>query len=369
MNLRVAKLLAVLNIVIFLPLSVFAEDESVSKNFGRLRTGKAYRIDKDGYRITDHLAELEVTVDDLKRQVMSLEDELEEKRQIISSLKASGGKVRSVELEERELKPPRTTKVSNTELPARMSVDCISAISPLQIKIAQLEKQIAERLVIDKNGQKNLSSAEEENIQLRASVKAKDEAVATLQQQLAEAISAVETAQQSIKGLEGNLELANAKIEKQIEKQSMSEAQETVPSPLFSDSQARANLIGDVEPSLAKKPEVRRELPKVEDVSVAKKELGEAFSVVQRLIGKRKDLLDSAKASRRDISIKIASLKTKSGVSLDVLRGQFKVSRDRDELRQIAGGLEQIKDVVSQDILLLTRLVEGRRTSTKVIAR
>ena len=78
---------AILIIIIGLNISseVSAEPSAQEKPFGRLSSGEAYRVDAQGFRLVDRLAELEVTNDDLQRQVVALEDEIADKRQTIPS--------------------------------------------------------------------------------------------------------------------------------------------------------------------------------------------------------------------------------------------------------------------------------------------
>ena len=54
-----------------------ATGSNAIKEVGRLSDGRAYRVDEKGYKIVDHVAELEATVDSLNRQVNSLENQLD----------------------------------------------------------------------------------------------------------------------------------------------------------------------------------------------------------------------------------------------------------------------------------------------------
>lgn len=64
---------------------------SYADDSGRLRDGRAYRTDSDGYRLIDQLAEYEVKLGELKQQVVVLEDELAEKNQELVSLRNKSG--------------------------------------------------------------------------------------------------------------------------------------------------------------------------------------------------------------------------------------------------------------------------------------
>jgi hypothetical protein len=53
---------------------------------GRLPDGRAFRTDGGGNQIVDYIAELELTVEQLNRRVHGLEDEVLEKRELLTRL-------------------------------------------------------------------------------------------------------------------------------------------------------------------------------------------------------------------------------------------------------------------------------------------
>lgn len=80
----------------------------MAERTGRLRDGRAYRIDEKGYKLVDQLAEYEVKLRELKTQLYALEDELKEKNSLISSYKNKA----QIELKEQDLlKKKKPTKV------------------------------------------------------------------------------------------------------------------------------------------------------------------------------------------------------------------------------------------------------------------
>ncbi len=134
---RIFKLAFCAGLLLFCsPLFALAQSAKPSGQIGRLPDGRAYRIDSAGYRLVDHLAELEVTNSDLLRQVRSLEDELEDKERAIENLK-KGLPAAGRELKEDSLLGPASSKVSKSvETP-----NCNELVSGLYVKLAQLEKQ------------------------------------------------------------------------------------------------------------------------------------------------------------------------------------------------------------------------------------
>jgi hypothetical protein len=70
---------------------------------GRLPDGRAYRTDDEGLQLVDYIAELEVSVEDLKRRVVGLEDEVADKVQIIERLTTSQNAKGRDSVQERDL--------------------------------------------------------------------------------------------------------------------------------------------------------------------------------------------------------------------------------------------------------------------------
>lgn len=70
---------------------------------GRLADGRAYRIDEQGYRLIDQLAEYEVKVEELRRQVITLEDELIEKNKQIVGFRNRAGSASQLAFKEKDL--------------------------------------------------------------------------------------------------------------------------------------------------------------------------------------------------------------------------------------------------------------------------
>src|SRR5689334_17604677 len=61
---------------------LFAEDQ----HRGRLADGRAFRTDDQGNQLVDYIAELEVNIESLERQVRGLEDENRSKQAAIARL-------------------------------------------------------------------------------------------------------------------------------------------------------------------------------------------------------------------------------------------------------------------------------------------
>src|SRR5262245_34529645 len=115
----------------FVP-SAFAENPD---SVGRLPDGRPYRVDENGYKLSDHIADLEVTVNDLQNQVQSLEYELEQKNR---DLESAGMPVTPSS----KLKK-QAGGVAQAQCP--LAPSCDAMIQPLRLRISQLEGALSQR--------------------------------------------------------------------------------------------------------------------------------------------------------------------------------------------------------------------------------
>ncbi|WKZ57904.1 MAG: hypothetical protein QY326_04335 [Bdellovibrionota bacterium] len=79
---RSPALLLSLCVLLWTPLPALVEEPSQ----GRLPDGRAFRTDSEGNQLVDYIAELELNVADLNRRIIGLENEVEQKQQIIERL-------------------------------------------------------------------------------------------------------------------------------------------------------------------------------------------------------------------------------------------------------------------------------------------
>jgi hypothetical protein len=86
-------------------------------------------------------------------------------------------------------------------------------------------------------------------------------------------------------------------------------------------------------------------------------------SVIQGLIGKRKNLSDRLRAKKPHVAISLQPLKTKHGVSLDQVRAILSPSRNSNsvlsekDVGRVEGSLYQIERILKEDIGVIKRLL------------
>jgi hypothetical protein len=173
--------------------AAFAENEP---NRGRLPDGRAYRTDEQGTQLVDYIAELEVNVEQLSRQVQSLQDEVKEKQTRLERLEQDKNAVQANQvIAEKDLLSGQKQKAEavqaacpppvKCETPKLEPLTCPSCPAPVDCKpqLAKLSEQL-------EGARSDLE----------------------VERQLAEKHQAELTA--AIEELKGNLESSNADLEK-----------------------------------------------------------------------------------------------------------------------------------------------------------
>ena len=106
---------------------------------GRTADGRAYRIDSEGNRVIDYIADLEMNVDSLNRQVQGLESELQEKIQIIERMR--DGQICESGIQERDLQENNTSYADTNYVWNGSPANCDEEIKTAQAQLkAQCER-------------------------------------------------------------------------------------------------------------------------------------------------------------------------------------------------------------------------------------
>jgi len=348
---------------------------------GRLPDGRAYRVDKDGFQIVDHIAELEATVDSLNRQVNSLEDQIEDEVEI--------------ELEDENLTepfPPRKKPhPSQVITPSQMKrvggPDCSLEISSMRRKIAALEKGL-----VQSRKTALLSLARDNEVgELEAQV-------ARLQNALMARPSS-ERLTKEISGLESDIvsreNLLNNEREKAqrlhqglIERASSAEEKLEEVSQLLAKKQSNEkalraeleNLTGQVtslrnelnsgSARVASAPTTRSRLKRPtraratdgfdqRSVNAASREFKRRLFKVEALMLERDRVFRIAK-SGRPIKISRSDLETSAGDSFSDLRSDILGIHSGSDIPGIRSGIAQLERILLQDIEHARRVSRSR---------
>lgn len=348
---------------------VFAQDST-----SRLKDGRAYRIDSEGQRITDHLAELEVSNREYRQKIILLErDILELKR----SGSVTSGNSNQPQPSGRENCPPQRESVSiNSQPSAEM---CSIYTTPLQQKITRLEGFLSEENA-------NAASAADANIRFEQIYSRYNNCLTETEQLKVEAQKMRQEADNSrhklageqtlandiitayearIKDMESSLQIANqrltaAEAATRCTQESPTATANTQPSRREIEASLELAREQDNHANNRKRPET--ETSRDEGTNqVSHSDLTQQLNEVQSLIMKRKNSLEQQKKVNPYIDIKLTPLVSKQGRSLDSIRLAVKElganpNVSNEQLQSLSNDIESISQQLSADIAILGRL-------------
>lgn len=331
------------------PGSVFADDASGQR--GRLPDGRAYRLDGQGMRLIDQMAELEVTVDDLKRQVIALENELEEKNRQLE--RVSGGKaLGKTSVEETNLtSPPRSKVTANLKEPP----DCNELVSSLYLKVSQLESQLKATASLAQSPQVSpvLNSKDCDYDSPENPLWGQ---VTRLQTELMKNPSPEQLLREKQRSEELETKLADLSQRlEEVEKEKSAIEKSKSQSLAKMSPEVSKNTVGEKKSS--KQLESEPSKASTSEIASAKKEFAQSIKVVQDKILKRKDLFDSLAKRGSSVRVQLQPLAAKNGTSLDALRRQIASLQTEQQIEQTRKALKEIDSLLDDDIAVLSRLL------------
>ncbi len=157
--------------------SGWAEDSEADR--GRLPDGRAFRTDAEGNQLVDYLAELELSVETLERQVGALQTELEQKQQIIDRAgikSAQGSSITERTLVGKESAPAAAV------VPAVSAETCAPYVQSCSGDLRTVSQQLEEAqtdLAIAKQEQRQRGETENQALErVRAQLESREQALA-----------------------------------------------------------------------------------------------------------------------------------------------------------------------------------------------
>lgn len=382
------RLLVVFLLSVTLFVNAFAEDDR-----GRLTDGRAFRTDAQGMQLVDYIAELEVTIDELKRRVHGLQYEVEEKEDIISALKRNGGTTPSIV--EKDL---LTQKAANEILavplikqqcPApepcpdsfkRGGGDCSQAVSSAKKEVAlltkereQLQKTLTARnemlssykKLVAKNSQhadsqvpllqSQLLQKEEESQTLLASLgKVRAELEATKEKNK-QVVSKLDALRDGCQVYQEEMGLLNAKLtdENTELREQFAELQKEL-------ATSKENLVEAKSAAEKEKNTTERaslSTRSLEQLSTARSELQTLFNRTRGMVyerDKRYKLL--MQSSGRSLRVEMSSLRSERGMTLKAISEKIRSVPSLTAASALRRDLLDIQRLVKTDIKLIGRM-------------
>lgn len=349
---------------------------------GRLADGRPYRVDEQGMRLSDYIAEIEVTNEELRQQVTGLEDEVAETNRKLNATGNSNCLANNTVKENntacnyqsptnpyytkvKELEAELVSKPTQEQLSLLSKQSDISSLELSKLKSANdlqkeqlgnLKKQLQASLsdkeglyqdLINKNrdAEENYSKVNNDNLELKQKISSLEKEMVTnnsLKNTLQgknEEIAKLEKEIATNNSLKNLLEEKNdeiAKLKTAINSQNQRAAlvyPETTKAVLASEPATDKTIV-------SYKSELRGQLQKI-----------------QNLILQRKNSLDNLKNRKSGILVSIQPLVASSGLSLDKIRlAVDNLSREED-VTDIKSGLSEISKILNEDLAVINRLL------------
>jgi hypothetical protein len=350
--------------VLLVPNFSFAEPKT--GNVGRYSDGRAYRVDSQGYQLSDQIAELEVTIQEQEKQITACESELSGKggapQKIAQCPKTECPKAES-------LTNVTTSKSPTAEQCAQYTNALTDKVAVLNSKLQQtsneqgelstktalLNAEVAElRSKLSKSPKaETISQLSEESLKLRQELASKEDISIKQSSTLSAAIKLEQERVQKLEAVKQQLDLKISQLQSDLQGKSKRE------------EELLAN-IDDLSQQLGSKSEPSRDTSRgmlaskasevpvnVKPVTIdSSKQIANQLSEIQKLVIRRKDIFDSVRSSRKGVTIQMQPLLTENGRSLDQLRH---LAQSGDE--NLSSDLNQIKSILTGDIQVMERLI------------
>jgi len=360
---------------------------------GRTKDGRAYRIDEQGLKLVDQIAELEVSVQELRGEVSALENELIDRDKLISDLRkgrdippqvtrqpvASPTAVcpacpeQSVRKDTSAQQAAQQIKAENAALSTR-NANLENSVASLKAQLAEENKRFAllqkETSSVQGEQEGNVNTLRTQVTQQQGLLSAKEQTVSSLQEELAQQKAIAASEQQKLSAFEKELVAVKLQLEEaqKLTKQASIREQEfradAANSARIAKRNERAALASRNEDVAVRQVNAAAQVEKDETtvefnpelIKGQKQKFNSQLATIQKLILDRKTLADGAKSKSKGISVSLRPLVSKAGFSLDNLRSKVSKLNAESDVSQIQAGLNDVEAILKDDIGVLKRL-------------
>lgn len=313
---------------------------------GRLPDGRAYRVADDGVEMVDHLAELELTVEELKTRMHGLEYELEEKTNIISALKNSGAK--EPEFKETDLlagQPQISEAATSAITKSNASQDALlhSQLTDLQSAFLA-EQQKNEQLMLA------LQKARRDADLIQAQ---RDQLANDLQRASTVEITAADDQEQAELT---KLKISYEKLEQQYD-QALREMNELQNQYKYKERELEEyKAIAESRQSTDGRASLRPEAPvRAGDL---KTDLKTQLNRIKGMINERDRRYRLYKLSTENSkrTVRMSAVRTSNGLTLTDVSNQIDLVTSQSDMNKVRSYLDELRALVERDISMLGRL-------------
>ena len=335
---------------------------------GKLPDGRAFRVDGSGQKITDYLAELEVSVQEMRNTIASLEDELKQCEAKTERVKEDFSIKTPPQPQQNSPRVASPAECAHLTIPLNQKIDRMEQLEQL----ARLSKNndcnqatppkgeperttaaICDIAKIEKPYQDRIAELESARNNLTISVENLSKKLAAISQPLQTRIAELEVANERLTTelLEASNALASVKTTAQTIGRNESDPKNN------SQGTARAKLVNISETPATQQPTWSSE----EELQGVKRSFAQEITNISQLVSQRKSALDRQKEISPQIAISISPLQTKVGHSLDDLRIKIDSNFSKTEAKNIEYEIKELRIILENDIQILKGLSNVRR--------
>ncbi len=321
--------------------------------FGRTSDGRAYRVDSEGNRVIDYIADLEMNVDSLNRQVQGLEDELREKTQIIQQMR--DGKVCGTGIRERDLQKNESRYADTDFVWSGGPVDCSKEVSAA-------EKKVKAQCELNENERRGEITALQERVAIlqneRPVIQKEDVPPFDDSRMRNELASAGAEAAR----LEQEIQTATSRIEQLQDELSAKNSQHALLQTQLASLEKRSTT---VKASLAPAAIVRKEENFVQNreraLESVKGNIRTEYNRIQGLIGNRDRMYQAYQGTQHSaVAFGPSPARTSDGRDMNMLKAHLEKAASVREVSAVQSSLREIQRKMNDDIGLMQRLSRER---------
>lgn len=393
----------------------YMHDAQADDSRGRLPDGRAFRTDNEGNQLVDYIAELELSVDNLKRQVSGLEYDLQQKQAVIDS---NGSGCSLPKLKETDLiKAPPSAQPAPVKAISCPACNCTGEIAEARTEAmnearTRTEEAVrqakAEAALQASNGSSELIKVRQELAQTRSDLERKQSQLIQLQSQLSrgsEAQKQLASVQSSISDAESRRidaetrrtsaeqELASSKeeldavsdkyevlisekedLEEKLEdlraenaalRQSHEKAEAQLAQAQEQAQQPRTQYVRNDQIPAPERPEMRaafnmplQKPTNARDVALdsLRGKIATNLNQIQGLIANRDRLYASYIKGPRPVDFTPASARSSSGMTVQQIRARSDEAQSVRELSLLTRDVNEIRSKIEFDIGMMERM-------------
>lgn len=315
---------------------VFAQESAR----GRLADGRAFRTDSQGIQLVDQVAELQVTVDTLKRQLEASENEVALKNSLITEMQAS------------------SQQAGNLNCPPQPHLLCPEMIAGHgdnqeihQAIVEELQKSQAEALSkVEARAQSEITAIKADLEKARSLTQ---ETAAQADRTRAQSDKVLEERYKELSVLRAKLKIADEQIAlyKSLNANSGADSARASVSLPVARGSAHMHVVDSGQPAIEDEKRVRGQA-----AAAFKKNLKDDLAKVREMLRERDTLFQDHAGPGHELQIRPSLIQTSQNRTIDQLEKDIDAESSLGMLGLMSREVREMKEKISDDVALIRRV-------------